>query len=293
MKSIALIGAGLMGHGIATNILKHGYALSILEHHGNQPLDQLVASGAQVVKTAKEIAQRSQAVILCVTGSPQVEQVLQAQDGLLAGLTPNSVVIDCSTAMPASTQAMAKLVNDKGAFFMDAPMTRTSVEAAQGRLNLLVGADLTVFALCEPLLRCFAENITHAGPVGSGHQMKLLHNYVSLGTASLIAEAAACAAHCGVDPAVFVEVLTKGGGAGVALDRLKPFILNGDASGLRFTIANALKDLSYYNDMAVHINASHHIAAAVKLTLQSAAEQGQAQSYMPELIAALRNQPRA
>jgi 3-hydroxyisobutyrate dehydrogenase-like beta-hydroxyacid dehydrogenase len=293
MKSIALIGAGLMGHGIATNILKHGYALSILEHHGNQPLGQLVASGAQIVKTAKELAQRSQAIILCVTGSPQVEQVLQAQDGLLAGLTPNSVVIDCSTAMPASTQAMAKLVNDKGAFFMDAPMTRTSVEAAQGRLNLLVGADLNVFALCEPLLRCFAENITHAGPVGSGHQMKLLHNYVSLGTASLIAEAAACAAHCGVDPAVFVEVLTKGGGAGVALDRLKPFILNGDASGLRFTIANALKDLSYYNDMAVHINASNHIAAAVKLTLQSAAEQGQAQSYMPELIAALRNQPRA
>ncbi len=288
MKSIGLIGVGLMGHGIAINIIKHGYPLTVLEHAGNQPLDALKASGAQTVRSAQLLAQQCEVIILCVTGSPQVEQVLQSTDGLLSGLKSGSIVIDCSTAVPSSTQRMAQLVKAKGADFMDAPMTRTAIEAAQGRLNLLVGADPAVFLRCEPLLKCFAENITHTGGVGSGHQMKLLHNYVSLGMASLIAEAAACAQLSGVDPIIFVDVLSKGGGGGIALERLKSFILNGDATGLRFTIANALKDLSYYNDMAADINASGQIAVAVRSTLQKAADQGHAQSYLPELIAALK-----
>jgi 3-hydroxyisobutyrate dehydrogenase-like beta-hydroxyacid dehydrogenase len=288
MKSIGIIGAGLMGHGIATSIVKHGYALTILEHAGNQPLDALKADGVQIVKSAQLLAQQCDVIILCVTGSPQVEQVLQSTDGLLAGLTPGSVVIDCSTAIPSSTQRMAQLVKAKGADFMDAPMTRTAIEAAQGRLNLLVGADPKVFTRCEPLLKCFAENITHAGAIGAGHQMKLLHNYVSLGMASLIAEAAACASLSGVDPNVFVNVLSKGGGGGIALERLKPYILNGDATGLRFTIANALKDLGYYNDMAADVKAISQIAAAVKATLQRAVDQGHGQSYVPALIAALK-----
>jgi 3-hydroxyisobutyrate dehydrogenase-like beta-hydroxyacid dehydrogenase len=291
MKSIGLIGAGLMGHGIAINIVKHGYTLTILEHAGNQPLETLKANGVQIVMSAQLLAQQCDVIILCVTGSPQVEQVLQAADGLLAGLRPGSIVIDCSTALPSSTLRMAHLVKAKGADFMDAPMTRTSIEAAQGRLNLLVGADAQVFTRCEQLLKCFAENITHAGGIGAGHQMKLLHNYVSLGMASLIAEAAACATLSGVDPNVFVDVLSKGGGGGIALERLKPFILSGDATGLRFSIANALKDLSYYNDMAAQVNASSQIAAAVKSTLQKATDQGRGQSYVPELIAAL--MPRA
>lgn len=105
-------------------------------------------------------------------------------------------------------------------------------------------------AKAMPLLRTFAENVTHAGPVGAGHRIKLLHNFVSIGSVVLLAEAAACAAGSGIDPKVFVDVLASGGGAGISLDRLKPYLLSGDASGMLFSMSNALKDLRYYVQMA-------------------------------------------
>ncbi|HWV09437.1 MAG TPA: NAD(P)-dependent oxidoreductase, partial [Pseudomonas sp.] len=177
-KKIGLIGVGLMGHGIASNIVKHGHALAVLEHAGNQPLDALKAAGVRTFTSAKELAAAVDVLLLCVTGSPQVEAILLGDDGVLQGLRQGTVIIDCSTAIPASTERLAKGVAEAGGHFMDAAMTRTPKEAAEGRLNLLVGADEALFAECRPLLACFAENITHCGPVGAGHRMKLLHNYV-------------------------------------------------------------------------------------------------------------------
>ncbi len=288
MKKIGMIGIGLMGHGIATNLLKHGHDLAVLEHAGNQPLDALTAAGAVPFTSAAQLAARSEVVILVLTGSPQVEAVLTGPDGVLAGLRPGSVVIDCSTAIPASTLRMAQAVQAAGGTLMDAPMTRTPKEAAEGRLNLLVGGDPALFASCRPLLACFAENITHVGAVGAGHSMKLLHNYVSLGSVALLAEAAACAQHHGVAPEVFVDVLAKGGGGGTALDRLKPFLLSGDSSGLRFSIANACKDLDYYNTMAGDAGAHRAIAASVLVTLRDASTRATAGALLPELASLLR-----
>ncbi len=287
MKKIGLIGAGLMGHGIAMNLLKHGHQLTVLEHVGNQPLDLLLGQGASTAKTASELVRNVDIVFLCVTGTPQVEQVLLAADGVLAGLRPGTIVVDCSTAIPSSTQRMAMLVNNAGGHFIDSPMTRTAKEAAEGRLNLLVGASPELFAQIEPVLKCFAENIVHAGGVGAGHQMKLLHNYVSLGTASLIAEAAACAQLSGVSAQTFIDVLAKGGGGGVALERMKPFILSGDADSLKFSIANAMKDLTYYNNMANDIGADRAIANAIKGSLELAVQAGHGDAYVPKMVAAI------
>ncbi|HSU22561.1 MAG TPA: NAD-binding protein, partial [Variovorax sp.] len=194
---------------------------------------------------------------------------------------------DCSTAIPASTERLAARVAEAGGRFMDAAMTRTPKEAAEGRLNLLVGADDALFAQCRPLLACFAENITHVGPVGAGHRMKLLHNYVSLGSVALIAEAAACAARAGVAPEVFVDVLAKGGGGGMALERLRPVLLSGDASGLRFAMSNAAKDLGYYAAMAEDGHAARAIAEGVRRTFEEALTHGDPQALVPELVAQL------
>lgn len=281
-KNIGMIGIGMMGHGIASNIVKHGYPLAVLEHPGNQPLDALKAAGARSFTRAAELAAQSDIVILVLTGSPQVEAVLTGEGGVLQGLRPGSIVIDCSTAIPASTLRMAQAVQAAGSRFLDTPMTRTPKEAAEGRLNLLVGGDAALLEECRPLLSCFAENILHAGPVGAGHGMKLLHNFVSLGTVALIAEAAACAGQHGVAPEMFVEILAKGGGGGVALERLRPYLTAKDTSSLRFSIANASKDLGYYNTMAGDAGAHRDIAAAVLQTLQHA--QGLApEALVPEL----------
>jgi len=284
MKKIGMIGIGMMGHGIASNLLKHGHAVSVLEHAGNQPLDSLQAAGAGTFKSAKDLAQHSDVILLCVTGSPQVEAVLTGQDGVLQGLQAGTVVIDCSTAIPTSTEHMARLVQAQGAKFLDAPMTRTPKEAAEGRLNLLVGGDKALFETCLPLLRCFAENVVHAGGIGAGHRMKLLHNYVSLGMVTLLAEAAACAQTSGVDAQTFVDVLSVGGGWGAALERLKPYLLQGDPSGLRFSMGNALKDLTYYKSMAQDAQADHIVASAVHQTLERACQQTNPQTLLPELV---------
>ena len=279
---IGMVGIGMMGHGIAANLVKHGHELVLLEHPGNQPLDALKAAGAASVPSAKELASRVQTVILVVTGSPQVEAVLTGTGGVLEGLKPGSIVIDCSTAIPSSTVRMAQAVHAAGSRYIDAPMTRTPKEAAEGRLNLLVGGDQGLLDEVRPVLECFAENITHVGAVGAGHGMKLLHNYVSLGMVTLLAEAAACAEKSGVAAEAFVEVLAKGGGGGIALERLKPYLLAKDVGGLRFSIANACKDLGYYQTMATDANAQRSVATAVLDTLQDALAR-EPEALVPEL----------
>ncbi|MDP9897444.1 3-hydroxyisobutyrate dehydrogenase-like beta-hydroxyacid dehydrogenase [Variovorax boronicumulans] len=266
-RRVGLVGVGLMGSGIAQNIVKHGHKLTILDHPGNQPVGALLAAGATAVSDVTALAAEVDVLILCVTGTPQVEAVMLGEKGALTSLRSGTVVIDCSTAVPDSTTKVAQAVQAKGGKFLDAPMTRTAKEAAEGRLNLLVGGDAEVLASCLPLLRCFAENITHVGGIGAGHAMKLLHNFVSLGTVALLCEAAACAERAGVAPDVFVDVLAKGGGNGVALERVKPKLLTGSTDSLKFSMANAKKDLGYYNDMAQQSSASHGIAQAVEKLL--------------------------
>lgn len=282
MKHIGMVGIGMMGHGIASNIVRRDYELGLFEHSGNQPVDDLKAAGAKGFGSLKALAEGSDVIILVLTGSPQVEAVLQGPGGILEGLRPGAVVIDCSTAIPSSSVRMAQAVRAAGGRFLDSPMTRTPKEAAEGRLNLLVGGDAALLEECRPLLQCFAENISHMGPVGAGHSMKLLHNYVSLGMVTLLSEAAACALRSQVSPEAFVDVLAKGGGGGVALERLKPFLLAGDTSGLRFSVANARKDLDYYNTMAMDAGSHKEVAAAVLSTLEFALARAP-QALVPEL----------
>jgi 3-hydroxyisobutyrate dehydrogenase-like beta-hydroxyacid dehydrogenase len=287
MKSVGIVGIGMMGHGIASNLAKHGYELVLFEHPGNQPLEALKAAGAVGVSCLTELAARSDVVILVLTGSPQIESVLTGEGGVLASLRPGSVVIDCSTAIPSSTVRMAEAVVSAGGRFLDAPMTRTPKEAAEGRLNLLVGGDADLLERCRPILECFAENITHMGPVSAGHSMKLLHNYVSLGMVALLSEAAACAQRSQLALGAFTEVLANGGGGGTALERLRPYLLSGDPSPLRFSIANAAKDLGYYNKMATDAGAQNEIAASIQATLERVLAKCAGEALLPELASLL------
>ena len=279
-----MIGIGMMGHGIASNIVKHGHPLAFLEHPGNQPVDALVAAGARPMPSIAALAAESDVVILCVTGSPEVESVLFQAGGLLESLRPGTLIVDCSTAIPSSTLKIADAVAKAGGRFIDAPMTRTPKEAAEGRLNLLVGGEAALFVEIRPLLACFAENIVHAGPVGAGHRMKLLHNYVSLGFSAVLAEAAACAQRANVDPHVFMEVLAKGGGGGVVLERLRPYIESKEIAAFRFSISNALKDIGYYTTMAGEMGASMATAQGIRQTLEGAVAAGLGGAAVPELI---------
>lgn len=282
-KQIGIIGVGLMGHGIALNILKHGWQLGFLNHPGNQPNDDLIGLGAKAFDDRSELANISDIIILCVTGTPQIEEILLGEDGILTVVQPGTIIVDCSTAIPSSTQKIAEAAQAVGAQFLDAAMTRTPREAEDGRLNLLVGGDEQTYHEILPLFSCFSENQTYAGATGAGHKIKLLHNYVALGSITLLAEAAACAQAGGIDPAVFVDVLKKGGGHGAALDRLAPYILENDPTALQFSINNALKDLSYYVAMSGDEKSPNGIAESVKSALADLVKAGAGPAYVSQL----------
>jgi len=283
-KTAGIIGVGLMGHGIATNIQKNGWQIGFLDHDGNQPTDNLTDAGAVVHQSLEALASSCKVIILCVTGSPQVENILAGPDGLLQFIRQDTVIIDCSTAIPSSTTRMAALVEKAGGKFLDAPMTRTPKEAALGKLNLIVGGDKHLYETQLPLLQSFAENIVYAGNTGAGHSMKLLHNYVSLGFSTVLAEAAAAARKSGIDAEILHDVLAKGGGASTVLDRMAPFILNQDVGSFSFTLTNSAKDLGYYSEMCTDLTTSSCVAEAISKTLHDQVESGNGDAFVPHLI---------
>jgi len=299
---VGLIGVGLMGHGIATSLLRAGHRLTFLDHPGNQPTDDLRAKGATAVACPRDVATAAEVVILCVTGTPQVESVLFDEGGVVEGIGDGKegigdgkeiigdakVIIDCSTAIPSSTRGIAERVAAAGGRFMDAAMTRTPKEAAEGRLNLIVGAPEALFDAMHPLLASFSEHITHGGPVGSGHTLKLLHNFVSLGFTAVLAEAVAASRRAEIDDAVLLEVLGNGGGGGVVLERLRPFIAGDDPSGFRFSLANSLKDVGYYQSMAGDLDAAKDVADAVASLYRQVNDQGHGERLVPELVTLLK-----
>lgn len=288
-KMIAIAGVGHMGIGIATNLAKAGWPLSFLSHSGNQPVGELLAMGASAFNSGEELAGSCDIILLVLTGAPQVEEVLTRRDGILAGIRKGGLIVDCSTSLPETSRSMADLAAAKGVGFIDAPMTRTPKEAMEGRLNLLVGGDREQFDMVRPLLACFAENITHTGPVGTGHAMKLLHNYVSLGFSVVLSEAAALAAKMDVDSDVLATVLETGAGKGVVFDRFKPQILDGDPSALQFSIANAQKDIGYYLQMAASAGGERVGAEGVFAVLNEQLVDGHGHDYLPRLIEFLRD----
>lgn len=282
---VGMVGVGLMGHGIARNVrLRGDYPLKFLKHPGNRPVDDLIALGALPCARADELASTIDLIILCVTGSAQVEDVLTREDGVLAGMRPGTVIVDCTTALPESTLRMAEKVERAGGAFIDAPMTRLATHAEAGTLNLLVGGDAATLERVRPVLASFTESILHVGPVGSGHRMKLLHNFVSLGSMALIAEAAAQAANAGVAASTFIEVLASGGGAGAALERLRSSIVAGDPSDVPFALGNAQKDIDYYRMMVQETGGSRAIADGVSSALDAVVDDASRTSYVPELV---------
>lgn len=287
--NVGIIGVGLMGHGIALNILKAGFSLVLMDHPGNQPVSDLISMGATRQSSSAAIAADADLIILCVTGAPQVEAVLTGESGVISALKDGAIIVDCSTSLPETTEKMASLVTAAGGHFLDAPMTRLARQAREGTLNILVGGDAETLEAARIVLDTFTENIDHVGGIGSGHRMKLLHNYVSIGHMTLLAEAAAQAADANLDPNIFVDVLTKGGGAGAALARLKNSILTGDTSDVPFTIGNAVKDIDYYREMVGDSSASRFVADGVSQAISAAAQENSA-AYIPELTKLFQSQ---
>jgi 3-hydroxyisobutyrate dehydrogenase-like beta-hydroxyacid dehydrogenase len=284
VKTVGLIGVGLMGHGIGKNIVEKGYALKVVAHRSRDRVDDLIKRGATEVASAKELAALCDLVIICVTASPQVEEAVLGDKGLLAGAKPGLIIADCSTSIPDSTKRIAEICSSKGVTFIDTPMTRTPKEAAAGKLGLMVGGPADVIAQVKPVLDCFADLIVPSGPVGTAHQLKLLNNFLSLGHAAIAAEAITVAKKAGIDMNALNTIVMGGGAASVMFGRLINVPLHDDDTHAMFAIRNARKDMRYYTNMTENLPVTSFMGEAVHQTLVMADNQGYGERYVPRLI---------
>jgi 3-hydroxyisobutyrate dehydrogenase-like beta-hydroxyacid dehydrogenase len=280
---IGFIGVGLMGHGMAKNLVTKGYPLVVMGHRKREPVEHLKSLGASEAGTARELAQACDIVHLCVTGSPQVEALVRGPDGLLAGAKAGAIVIDCSTSNPVSTLALAAEAQARGVHFVDAPLSRTPKEAEAGTLDPMVGAAPEVFARIEPVLRCWAGQVVHLGPVSLGHKMKLINNFVAMGYAALYSEAMAIARKAGLSIEQFHAVIGSGRMRSPFYDTFMQWSLNHDENAHRFTISNAHKDMRYLASMAGELGAVNPIQADVKNLFAAMEAAGQGERFVPML----------
>jgi 3-hydroxyisobutyrate dehydrogenase-like beta-hydroxyacid dehydrogenase len=273
-----------MGHGIGKNIVTKGYELTVLAHRNRAPIDDLISNGAREGNTARAIAQASDVVFLCVTGSPQVEDLVFRKDGLLEGMKPGLIIADCSTAEPSSTVKVAEAIHAKGGHFVDTPLVRTPKEAEEGKLGLMTGGDEKVLKDIRPILDCFADTIIHAGPIGAGHTLKLVNNFIAIGTAAVVAEGIAAGLKAKDDMKALNDIVMAGGAKSVMFERLIKVPLANDDSAAKFAIDNARKDVRYYTNMTETMPLTSYVAEAVHQTLVLASAQGYGQKFVPRLV---------
>jgi 3-hydroxyisobutyrate dehydrogenase-like beta-hydroxyacid dehydrogenase len=285
-ETIGFIGLGLMGHGMAANIVGKGYPLVAMAHRNRTPLEDLLARGAVEAATPKALGEQCSIVFLCVSGSPQVEAVIRGKDGLREGLKPGSVVVDCSTSDPTSTLALAEELAGQGIAFADAPLSRTPKEAWAGTLDTMVGASADTFARIRPVLETWAGKIVHIGDVGDGHKMKLLNNFVSLGYAAIYAEALALAKKVGIPAERFDSVISGGRMDCGFYQTFRSYAVEGNREAHKFTLANAFKDLTYLESMAGAAKLLNPVGNAVKnsFALANATGGSGPEDYVPHLL---------
>ena len=283
MAKIGFIGAsGLMGHGMAKNLLAKGHGLAITVHRNRERVAVLLAAGATEMPSPAALAAAGDVVFICVTGSPQVEASVEA---MLAGAKKGLMVVDCSTSEPESTARLRERCAGHGVTFVDAPLSRTPVEAEAGRLNVMVGADTSVFECLEPILKGFAENVFHVGGPGAGHTIKLLNNFIAQAICNATAEAFAVGQRAGVDLKQLVSLISAGP-VNCGLFQAMAKTLDGQMDGLKFELDLARKDVRYYTHLAESLAIPSVMGEAVHQSLSIASALGHGRKYVPSLVEA-------
>lgn len=281
--TIGFIGLGLMGHGMAKNIVEAGFPLQVMAHRKREAVDHLIGRGAVEVATPREMAEACEIVFLCVTGSPQVEGVIRGADGLLAALQPGAVVVDCSTSDPVSTLALAAELEAAGGHMADAPLSRTPKEAWEGTLDAMVGASPEVFDRIKPVIETWAGVVVHLGPVGLGHKMKLINNFLGMGYGVLYAEALAIARKSGLSAEQFDSVIRPGRLSNGFYETFMKWTLEQDENAHRFAISNAHKDMAYLGNLALSVGAVNPMQSVVKNAYAAMEAAGEGERYVPML----------
>ncbi len=240
-ERVGFIGLGIMGRGMARNILKAGFPLRVWNRTASR-MDELVAEGAGPASSPGDLAFHSDIIITCVSDTPDVEQVLLGEGGVIHGARPGSLVIDMSTISPQATQRIAAQLAERHIHMLDAPVSGGSEGAARGTLSIMVGGDVTQFERALPVFQAMGTTITHLGPIGAGQTTKLVNQILVVGHALAMSEALLFAQAGGVDLRKALEAVSGGAAGSWMLSNRGPQILARDWRP-GFTIDLQQKDL--------------------------------------------------
>lgn len=278
---IGFIGLGLMGGNMAENLLNRGFSLVVMDRKP-ETVDYYVNKGAQSAATAKELAEKSDIIMLCLTTSAVVESVVYSDDGILAGIKEGSVLIDFGTSIPTSTQKIGADLASKGAGMIDAPLGRTPAHAKDGLLNIMASGDQDTFNKVKPVLDQQGENVFYLGGLGAGHTTKLINNYIGMTTVVAMSQAFAVAEMSGVDKQQLFDIMSTGPSNSPFMHFCKNYAVD-NVSDLGFSIANANKDLGYFLAMVNDLGTESKIAEGSSAYLNAAMDADMGAGNVPEI----------
>jgi 2-hydroxy-3-oxopropionate reductase len=206
--NVGFIGLGIMGAPMAGHLIAGGHSLALKTRR--QVPEALVSAGGHACATAAEVAERSDVIILMLPDTPDVEAVLFGADGVAEGVKRGAVVVDMSSISPIATRDFAARLAERGAAYLDAPVSGGEVGAKNAALSIMVGGNEETFARVKPLLDLMGKTVTHVGEVGAGQVAKVANQIIVALTIEAVAEGLLFASKAGADPAKVRQAITGG-----------------------------------------------------------------------------------
>jgi 3-hydroxyisobutyrate dehydrogenase-like beta-hydroxyacid dehydrogenase len=225
-ETIGFAGLGIMGSGMVRNLAAKGHAVTAWNRTANKAQELAASIGIQHVPTLKELGANASVLMLCVTNTADVQQVLFGQDGAVSALKPGSLLIDCSTISPKATEEIAAQLRKRGIGFVDAPVSGGSEGAAQGTLSIMAGGSEEDFRRAEPILQAIGTRITYMGPAGKGQVTKLLNQILVVVNMLAVSEALIFGRAAGLDLSKAVAAVESGAGGSWMLSKRAPQVLD-------------------------------------------------------------------
>jgi len=250
--TVGFIGLGTMGREMALNLLKAGFAVCVFDVR-REAIDDLVAHGATGAESPADTARDADIVISMLPDTPQVEEIVYGEGGLLASPPRGRLLVDMSTISPVAVRRMHADLKAAGVSFLDAPVSGGPVGAKNASLSIMAGGDRDAFLRAEPYFQAMGTTITHVGEAGAGQTVKLCNQLVCGINIQAICEALALGRASGVDLDQLRNVLLGGSAASWMLDKLGPAMIAGDASA-GFRIDLMLKDLRLVQEQALSLS---------------------------------------
>jgi 3-hydroxyisobutyrate dehydrogenase len=284
--SIALLGLGTMGRGMAMNLLKAGFPLTVW-NRTKAKAEPLARAGAAVADSPAEAAKHADIILAMLADDEASRAAWLGQDGALAAMTSQSIAVECSTLSPAWIAELHAAVEHRGLRMAEAPVTWSRTQAEAGQLNFLVGADEQTLASLTPVLRCMSKEILHLGPVGSGAQLKLINNFLCAVQVTSFAEALGWMEQSGLRLDTSIDFLKRGAPGSGILSAMSERMTSRTYE-VNFLLRLMAKDLRYAHAAAAHLGVDLRSSSAAQELFCKAEEQGLGEKDMSAVVEVVR-----